>query len=178
MPYFCQVFFQWGTLKDSRNTTAIFFPKTLRPCVQTSVYAQAVSEISQIHNTPCTALRKTSQSSLIYQQLCNWIQRRTPQVKQSLGYCITYQVNVSLLLKQRPKAPGNPHFVVESVFMNWLRCSQLPTREPSKDQSAPLGIFFCKNTCNCSSKMKCVYACCQRPMSYKKKGYIMNMKYS
>lgn len=89
---------------------------------------QASSEISQIHTTACTALQKTSQSSLIYQHLYNRIQKCTFQVKQSLGYYITCQVSVSLLLMQKPKAPGNPHFVVERVFMNR---PQLLTREPS-----------------------------------------------
>lgn len=92
--------------------------------------------------TPCTALQKTSQSSLIYSHSCNWTQRHMSLIKQSLGYCITYQVNVSFLLKQRSKTPGNPHFVVERVFMNRLKCYQLLIWEPMKRPISSVANFL------------------------------------
>lgn len=46
------------------------------------------------------------------------------------------------LLKQRPEAPGNPHFVAEGVFMNRLRCSFPAAAELLSSQHEPLLQFL------------------------------------
>lgn len=142
----------WRTRKDSRNTTVTLIPKALHMSAHQYVGTSKIQDLPNLQASLPSSVEGITQqfNTLTLVQLdtkmCVWGKAGFGLLHPMPGKCI-------LFVKAKAKSSWKALFIVEKVFVDRLRHSQLLTWDPSKHQS--LWIFLCSNPCLCRSENKC-----------------------